>query len=90
MAPSTLLSILLGSAYGSLFHIWQGEKPKDLLFYLIIGAVGFSLGQILAPYLGFQLYAIGTLHIIEASIICWITLFLAHWLKIKPKKSSQK
>jgi len=90
MAPSTLLSILLGGAYGTLFHIWQGDKFKDLLFYLLSGVIGFSLGQRIAAYLDLQLYVIGTLHIIEASIICWIVLFLAHWLKIKPKKSSEK
>jgi uncharacterized membrane protein YeaQ/YmgE (transglycosylase-associated protein family) len=82
MSPYFLLSILLGSVYGSAFHTWQGKTTRDILYYLIVGVIGFGLGQFLANYLVWQLYMIGPIHIIEASVCCWLSLFLARWLRI--------
>ncbi|HHJ06427.1 MAG TPA: hypothetical protein ENK24_02895 [Anaerolineae bacterium] len=81
MSPYILLIFLIGGAYGAAFHIWQGKSAKELFYYLPAGIIGFVLGQIVASYFNWQLYQIGPLHIIEASIGAWSTLFIARWLK---------
>jgi len=81
-SPGLVLSIIIASAYGALFHTWQGRTAKDLLIYLIAGGVGFGLGQLASNVLGLGIFMIGQIHIVEASLICWIVLFIAKWLKM--------
>ena len=82
MSPYFLLSILIGGAYGAAFHIWQGKTLKDIVYYLLAGVIGFGLGQALANFFAWQLFLIGPLHIIEASLSCWLVLFIARWLRV--------
>jgi hypothetical protein len=82
MSPYLLLLILIGSAFGAAFHAWQGKTSKDIFYYIVAGIFGFGLGQILANLFGWQLALIGPLHIIEASLSCWLILFLARWLRV--------
>ncbi len=81
MSPYFLLSVLLGGAYGSLFHIWQGKSATDIFYYFPAGVIGFGLGQVAAKTLGWQFLLIGPIHIIEASIGCIVILLLARWLR---------
>jgi hypothetical protein len=82
MSPYFLLSVLIGSAYGAVFHTWQGKTVKDILYYGVAGILGFGLGQLGASLLGWQLFTIGPLHVFEATICCWAVLFLARWLRV--------
>ncbi len=82
MSPYFLFSLLIGGAYGTAFHIWQGKTVKDILYYLVAGVLGFGLGQLLANLFGWNFLMIGPLHIVEASLSCWAILFLARWLRV--------
>jgi hypothetical protein len=82
MPPYLLLSALIGAIYGTLFYLWQGKIWRDLPIYLVAGVAGFGLGQALGAVIGFNLVLIGPIHFVEATIICWVSLFLARWLKI--------
>ena len=81
-SPALVLSIIMASAYGALFHVWKGETAQDLLIYLAAGLVGFGLGQLVSNTLGLGIFMIGQIHVVEASLICWLILFIAKWLKI--------
>jgi hypothetical protein len=81
-SPSLVLSIIMASAYGALFHVWKGETAKDLLIYLAAGLVGFGLGQLAGNTLGLGIFMIGQIHVVEASLTCWLILFIAKWLKM--------
>ena len=81
MSPYILLIFLIGGAYGAAFHIWQGKTAKEIFYYLSAGVTGFILGQITAGYFDWQIFLIGPLRIIEASIGAWLVLFIARWLK---------
>lgn len=83
MPPYLLFSALLGAIYGTLFHLWRGTSIKDLPVYLLTGIVGFGLGQALGDLIGLDILMIGAIHILEATIVSWGSLFLIHWLKIK-------
>ena len=82
MSPFFLLTILIGGTYGAIFQVWQGKTIKDAIFYVLAGIIGFSLGQIVANILGWQYGMIGPLHLIEGSLICWLVLLAARWLRI--------
>ena len=82
MPPYLLLSLILGGIYGTIFHLWRGKSVKDLVIYLITGIIVFIIGQALGNLLGLRIFLIGPLHIIEATVISWISLFVAQWLKI--------
>ena len=81
-SPALVLSIIMASAYGALFHVWKGETAQDLLIYLAAGLVGFGLGQLVSNTLGLGIFMIGQIHVVEASLICWLILFIAKWLKM--------
>lgn len=83
MSPYFLLSILLGGIYGSAFQFWFGKNVKDVIFYVVVGIVGFGLGQALAGLTGWHYVMIGPLHVVEATLICWLTLFISRWLRIQ-------
>ena len=86
MPPYLLLSILLGAAYGTLFHLWRGKTLRDFAIYFLTGIIGFVLGQILGDLLGMDIFLVGSIHIAEATIISWACLFLIQWLKPFPQK----
>jgi hypothetical protein len=82
MSPYLILLILIGSAFGAAFHIWQGKTSKDIIYYIVAGIFGFGLGQIVANLFSWPLILIGPLHIIEASVSCCLILLLARWLRV--------
>ena len=82
MPPYILLSLMLGSLYGTLFHLWRGKTSRDLIIYLVTGNVGFWLGQALGDLISSELFLIGPLHILEATALAWISLFVVRWLKV--------
>ena len=81
-SPALVLSIIIASAHGALFHLWKGKTAKDLLIYLAAGLVGFGLGQLAGNTLRLGIFMIGQVHVIEASLMCWLILFIAKWLKM--------
>ena len=82
MPPYLLLSFLLGGIYGALFHFWQGKTIRDLVIYFLTGIIGFGLGQALGNLLELNIFLIGPLHIVEATLISWLSLFMMKWLKV--------
>ncbi len=82
MSPALLLSILIASMHGALFHLWQGRSFRELPLYLVASGLGFALGQLAGNLIGLDIFMIGALHIIEASLGSWSMLFIARWLKL--------
>jgi len=87
LPPHLLLSLLLGGVYGVLFHLWRGKTLRDLVIYFLTGIIGFGAGQALSGTLGLGLMVIGPIHIIEATLASWVSLFLIQWLKPFPERS---
>ncbi len=82
MFPYLVLAFILGGIYGALFHLWQGKTLRDLVIYFLTGIIGFGLGQVLGNLLGFNVYLIGPLHVVEATLLSWGSLFIMKWLKV--------
>jgi hypothetical protein len=84
MPPYFLLSFLLGATYGTIFHLWRGKTMRDLMIYFLTGIIGFGAGQAVGSLLGLDIFLLGQVHMIEATAISWISLFLIQWLKPFP------
>lgn len=82
MPPYLLLSFLFGGIYGALFHLWEGKTIRELVIYFLTGIIGFGLGQALGNLLELNIFLIGPLHLVEASLVSWLTLFMMKWLKV--------
>ncbi len=82
MAPALLLSFLIAGIYGAVFHLWRGRSFRELPLYLGVALAGFALGHLAGNAVGLEIFTIGPLHVIEASLASWVLLFVARWLKV--------
>lgn len=82
MSPALLLSALIVGIYAALFHLWRGRAFHELPLYLIASGLGFGLGQLAGNVIGIDFFLVGPIHIIEASLGSWVSLFIARWLKV--------
>lgn len=82
MSPSLVFSLLLASLYGAVFHFVWGKRWRDLALYWMVAVVGFAIGQALFNFLGFSIYLIGEVRVVESTIVSWVCLFVARWLNI--------
>lgn len=82
MSPYLLFTLLIGGIYGAIFHLWKGRKVADLAFFLGVGVVGFGIGQVLGNQLGLNLFLVGPIHMVEATLVSWLALFVGQWLKV--------
>ncbi len=79
-ASALILGFLLASAYATAFHFIMGGPIRRLLIYLVVSWVGFTVGQFVGDFLGIDLFKLGALHLLPASIGAWVALVLAWWL----------
>ncbi|HJX37327.1 MAG TPA: hypothetical protein VJ714_01875 [Anaerolineae bacterium] len=82
VSPSLVFSLLLASLYGAVFHFVWGKRWRDLALYWMVAVIGFAIGQALFNFLGFSIYLIGEVRVVESTIVSWVCLFVARWLNI--------
>lgn len=82
LVPSVAFSLLLASLYGAIFHFIWGRSWRDLVLYWAAAVVGFAIGHAISGLLGFSVYMIGEVRVVEGTIISWACLFIARWLKV--------
>lgn len=89
--PALILALLVASAYAALYNLWRNGSPRDLGFCLIAAWVGFALGQAAGWLLHFDWGMIGSLYMIEGTLLAWVMLLLMNWLRMPgSKKQSQE
>jgi len=82
MSPSLVFSLLLASLYGAVFHFIWGKRWRDLALYWVVAIVGFAMGQALFEFLGFSVYMMGQVRVVEGTLVSWGCLFVARWLNV--------
>ncbi len=82
VSPSLVFSALLASLYGAVFHFIWGKSWRDLGLYWLAAVVGFAVGQMAFGLVGFSVYMIGEVRVVESTIVSWLCLFVARWLKV--------
>ena len=78
MLAAVLLSTLLSTAYGALFHLWRGGGLRRLGLFIVAGWIGFGLGQLAGQAIGWNAAMLGEVHLIEASAGSLIALLIAN------------
>lgn len=79
-ASALILGFLVATAYAAVFHLIIGGPLRRLLIYLVAAWVGFAIGQFAGTLLNMDMFKLGTLHLLSASIGAWAALLLAWWL----------
>ena len=78
--PSLLLGFVLSTLIGAGFHVIRGGGGGKLLLDLILGWVGFWLGQYVTDRIGLTIGSLGSIHLAVAIPMALIFLFVGNWL----------
>ncbi len=78
--PSLLLGFVLSTLIGAGFHALRGGGGGKLLLDLVLGWLGFWLGQYIAERSGFTIGSLGSLHLGLAIPAALVFLFAGNWL----------
>ncbi len=75
--PAFVLGICFCIGYAALLHLWVGRHLRDLLISLLMSFIGFGFGQVVGLLIQSPLFAIGELHLLEASLGAWLLMLVA-------------
>ena len=81
-AAGLVLGFVLATAYGAGFHLLQGGPARRVVLYVLAAWLGFALGQLIGDWLNIEIFLLGAVHLLPASIGAWATLFASRWLAI--------
>ncbi len=76
MSPALLLSILLSLSFGLIVHILRGGNFLRLLLLLLASSIGFAIGQLIGSLIGWPLFRVGEVYVLEGLIGSVIGLIL--------------
>jgi hypothetical protein len=65
MAPSLILSALLSTAFGLIFHLIRGGNLIRLFLLLVAAWIGFAIGQLIGSLLGWPLLRLGDVYVLQ-------------------------
>ncbi len=80
VSPSTLLSVVIASAYAFALQFLWGRRLLEIPLYLVVSITGFFLGSALAGYLHIGLPTLGSVPVMEGSLSAWALLLVAYRL----------
>ncbi|MDA0244506.1 MAG: hypothetical protein OT477_13895 [Chloroflexi bacterium] len=79
-AAGLILGFLVATAYGAGFHVIVGGPARHIPLYLGASWVGFAVGHFAGDYLDIELFRLGAIHLLTASLGSWIGLISSRWL----------
>ncbi len=74
LSPALVLALLVSSLYGLLFYVVFGRGWSRLPLYWAVGVFGFAVGQWAGSLIGLALFNIGSVNLLEGSVISWASL----------------
>ncbi len=75
LSPAFALGFVIASLYGLVFYLVFGRGWARLPLYWLVGVAGFGIGQWLAGLIGIALLNIGSINLVEGSLVSWAGLF---------------
>lgn len=85
--PALIFSLVLASAYAVVFYLWRGRGLRHLLFLWVAALAGFAAGHVLGEMWGLVPWAIGAVHVVEATVVAFLFLVIARWLAQEKRTS---
>jgi len=79
-ASGLVLSLFLATAYGAIFHLIMGGPPRKIALYVISSWIGFIIGHFFGVWLGFDIFRLGTIYLLSASIGAWLAIITGWFL----------
>ena len=67
-SPILTLSFILATLYGAAFHVILGGDARRLVIFLLASWIGFALGQFVGVTFGIDVFEIGALRVVSASL----------------------
>jgi len=89
MPPSLILSIVLGSIIGLLFHSLAGRRLWQLPCYWLSAVLGFLGGEALAIASGVEIFRVGTISLPAAVVGALLALGLCWFFTTPPPAPSE-
>lgn len=78
--PTLTFGFIVATLFGTIFHFFLGGDVRRLATFLLAGWLGFATGHFAGVFLEFDLFNVGTLHILPASFGALISLIFAQAL----------
>ena len=79
-SPIVTFAFILATLFGAAFHLIFGGNARRLAVFLLFGWVGFTLGHFIGVMFQFDLFNIGTLRIVSATLGAFVSLTAAFML----------
>jgi len=88
--PTLTFGFVMATLYGALFHLLVGGDARRLALFLLAGWIGFALGHLMGVTLGFNVFNIGSLRIVAASVGAVLALLMARVLTAAPARPTRR
>jgi hypothetical protein len=82
-SAALILGFLIATAYGAGFHFILGGPAKRIILYVLAGWLGFAIGHLAGDFFNIEIFKLGTIHLLSASLGAWIALITGWWLGSK-------
>jgi uncharacterized membrane protein YeaQ/YmgE (transglycosylase-associated protein family) len=86
-APTLTFAFILATVLGALFHLIMGGDARRLALFLLAGWIGFGLGHLIGTALGINLFNVGTLRLVSATLGAIIALVAAAFFTSSRKRN---
>jgi hypothetical protein len=82
-SSALVLGFLMATAYGAGFHFILGGPAKRIILYILSAWIGFTIGHFFGDIFNIELFKLGAVHLLTASLGAWLALLTAWWLGSK-------
>jgi hypothetical protein len=79
-SPILTFSFILATLFGAAFHVVLGGDTRRLVVFLLASWIGFALGQLVGVTFGIDVFAIGSLRVVAASLGSIVALIAMSFL----------
>ncbi len=79
-SPTVTFGFILATLYGAAFHLIFGGDVRRLALFLLAGWFGFLVGHILGVAFEINLFNVGILRIVSATLGAVVALMMTHLL----------
>lgn len=76
--PIFTFAFIIATMYGAAFHFIMGGDVRRLALFLLTGWIGFGIGHYVGQAFDVNMFNIGSVHIITATVGALIMLIFAH------------
>jgi len=77
-----ILSLVLATLYAAAFHLLWGKTGRQLVITWLAALLGFGSGQVLGILVSLSDVMIGEVHMVAASAVSWLFMYLAKGLEL--------